>query len=239
MPPKKSRTPQPPRRPVQAPKRRDTPPTRSTQRAPTERRRWLVLGGAGAAVVAIVVVLVVVFATGGAGASVTKTLQAAGCSYQTFVNHDRHHVASLDAKIKYKTFPAVAGPHYQQPMPFGRYPTPVTEIQKVHNLEHGAVVIQYGNKVPSSTVDKLTQFYDSSPNGMLMAPLPKLGSKIALEAWTADLSKLPAGVSTGYQGEGRLAFCGSYDAKAFKTFRDAYRGKGPERFPMSALAPGS
>jgi uncharacterized protein DUF3105 len=238
MPPKKSRTPPPPRRPVQAPKRREAPPTRSTQRTYAERRRWLVLGGAGAAVVALVVVLVVVFATGGAGASVQQDLAAAGCSYKTYVVHDRHHVASLNAKIKYPTFPAVGGPHYQAPMPFGRYPTPVVEIQKVHNLEHGAVVIQYGDKVPQATVAELTSFYASSPNAMLMAPLPALGKKIALEAWTADQGKLSDSTSGGYQGDARLALCTSFDEKAYKSFRSAYRGKGPERFPMSALAPG-
>lgn len=235
---KKSRAPQPPRRPVQAPKRRDAPPTRSTMRAPGERRRLLLFGGAGLAVVALVVVLVVVFAAGGAGASVQKTLAAAGCTYQSFVNHDRHHVASLDAKVKYKTFPPVAGPHYQQPMPFGTYPTPVNEIQKVHNLEHGGIAIEYGSKVAKSAVDKIASFVDGSPDAMLLAPLPALGKKIALEAWTADASKLAADVSTGYEGEGHLAFCTSFDQKAFKTFRDAYRGKGPERFPLSALAPG-
>jgi hypothetical protein len=74
---------------------------------------------------------------------------------------------------------------------------------------------------------------------MLVAPLPKLGKKIALEVWTADQSKLPATNTSGYQGEGRLALCTSFDEKAFKSFRDAYRGKGPEHFPLSALAPGS
>src|SRR5439155_19728538 len=159
MAPKKSRTPPPPRRPVQAPKRRDTPPTRSTQRSPGERRRWLILGGAGAAIVALIVVLVVVFATGGAGASVQKTLSAAGCSYKVVDVHSRAHVQSLTAKIKYATFPAVGGPHYYQPMPFDRYPTPVAEVQKVHNLEHGAVVIQYGGKVPQAAIDEIGRFY--------------------------------------------------------------------------------
>jgi hypothetical protein len=238
MAPKKSRTPPPPRRPVQAPQRRERPPTRSTQAAPGERRRWLMLGGGGAAVVAIVVVLVVVFATGGSAANVQKTLAGAGCNYRTYPVHDRHHVNSLTQKIKYPSFPAVGGPHYFQPMPFGRYPAPVNEIQKVHNLEHGAIVIQYGDKVPASTVSKLAAFYDSSPDAMLMAPLPALGKKIALEAWYADVGKLAPSTTGGYQGVGQLALCTAFDEKAFKTFRSAFRGKGPERFPMSALTPG-
>jgi len=54
-----------------------------------------------------------------------------------------------------------------------------------------------------------------------MAPLPKLGDKIALTAWT------------------HLASCSTFDESAFKAFRDAYRGKGPERFPVSQLTPGT
>jgi hypothetical protein len=40
-------------------------------------------------------------------------------------------------------------------------------------------------------------------------------------------------------GKGRLAVCSTFDEKAFKTFRDAFRGKGPERFPVDALTPGT
>ena len=56
---------------------------------------------------------------------------------------------------------------------------------------------------------------------MLLAPLPKLGTKIAITAWQ------------------RLATCSRYDEKAYAAFRDAFRGKGPEPFPVSSLTPGS
>ena len=45
----------------------------------------------------------------------------------------------------------------------------------------------------------------------------------------------------GYYGQGHVATCLSYDAataKAFHTFRDAYRGHGPEGIPLSADQPG-
>ncbi len=32
--------------------------------------------------------------------------------------------------------------------------------------------------------------------------------------------------------------CTGFDEKAFKAFRDAYRGKGTEGFPLSQLKPG-
>ena len=83
------------------------------------------------------------------------------------------------------------------------------------------MIVQYGDKVPSPTIDQLNAFYNGSPNGMLLAPLPQLGTKITLSAWT------------------HLATCTHYNGDAFTAFRDALRGKGPERFPVSALKPGS
>jgi hypothetical protein len=96
----------------------------------------------------------------------------------------------------------------------------VPEIAAVHNLEHGGVIVQYGSGVPATAVASLRRFVAASPNGMLMAPLPKLGQEIALTAWT-------------YR-----AMCTRFDRTAFALFRDTFRFKGPERFPASALAPG-
>ena len=192
------------------------------------------LGGLGAAVIVVVAILVVVLTRGGSGSkpgatstnpvfnsSVVKALGAAGCDYKQYLTEGRAHVSDLNAKVKYKTFPPTSGTHYVQPAIWNRYSQPLALVQEVHNLEHGGVIVQYGNKVPQATVDKLVAFYDSSPNGMLLAPLPKLGRKIALTAWT------------------RLATCTRFDEKAYAAFRDAFRGKGPERFPVSALTPGS
>jgi hypothetical protein len=122
--------------------------------------------------------------------------------------------------VTYNSFPPTSGPHYPQWTIWGRYSEPVLEIQAVHNLEHGGVIIQYGRDVPPATVAALRRFYESSPNGMLLAPLPALGSKIVLTAWTYLLT------------------CKRFDETDFKVFRDTFRFEGPERFPASALAPG-
>ena len=92
------------------------------------------------------------------------------------------------------------------------------------------MIIWWGDKVPPATVDKLHAFYNESPNGMLGTPYPKLGNKVAITAWTAP---------DGGTGEGRIAICTAFDEDAFKTFRDAFRGKGPERFPLDTLTPGA
>ena len=104
-------------------------------------------------------------------------------------------------------------------------------MQAVHNLEHGGIEIEWGNKVPQAEIDKIERFYTESPNAMLAFPLQKLGNKIALVAWTQKTGAA--------RGQGRVAECTQFDGSAFKAFRDAFRGEGPERFPVELLTPGS
>jgi len=226
---KKSRTPPPPRRPVQAPQRRSS----TSPQAPTDRRRLLlpILFGISGIILVFVVIGVLTLFNGGdsSEASAATALRAAGCTVQAAKASSRKHVTSLDAKIKYNTTPPSNGSHYFSPAIWDFYTTPANPIQVVHNAEHGRVILWWGNKVPSSTVDKLHAFYNESPNGMLGTPYPALGNKVAITAWTAP---------SGGTGEGHVAVCTTFDEDAFKKFRDAFRGKGPERFPVDSLAPG-
>ena len=51
------------------------------------------------------------------------------------------------------------------------------EIRLVHNLEHGAVILQYGDKVPAAQVQRITAWYQQDANAVVVAPLPKLGAQ--------------------------------------------------------------
>jgi len=134
---------------------------------------------------------------------------------------------------KWNTDPPTSGPHYAVPLVWGAYTDPVNLAQLVHNLEHGGIYMLYGNKVPASTVDQLRTFYDKHTEATILAPLPRLGNKIALGAWTTNSANSPN------NGVARLVKCTNFDDKAFTAFFSAYQGKGPERFPMSSLLPGS
>lgn len=166
-------------------------------------------------------------------------MRKAGCTSRDYTmpapKGGAMHVNSLDAKIKWVTDPPSGGQHYGNPAPFDFYDKAVNPRIVVHNLEHGAVVIWYGTKVSAQTKDTIRSFYRSSPVGVLATPYPKLGTKIALAAWTGISSNYQ---KNGYYGEGHLAVCKGFNEKAFKTFRDAYRGHGPEGFPLKALEPG-
>ncbi len=221
---KKVRTPSPrPRQ--QGPRRRDSRPPRGQFRPLGLDKRGLLAGiGAGGAIGVVILVLILTHGNkskAGLDSVAITELAAAGCVYHNYPSEGRHHVGSLDAKVPYKTFPPTSGTHYYIPAKWGLYTVPLVLVQEVHNLEHGGIIIQYGDKVPQSTIDQLSAFYNSSPDAMLLAPLPKLGAKIAISAWT------------------QLATCARFDEKAYAAFRDAFRGHGPERFPVSSLTPGS
>ena len=164
-------------------------------------------------------------AGGGSGGadnqSVKQAMTAAGCATKTYPDQGQGHVSSYDAKVKYNSFPPTSGKHHEVPVIWGAYEDPVITVQEVHNLEHGGVVVHYGDKVDAATREQLRAFYDESPDGMLLAPLAKLGNKVSLTAWT------------------QLATCERFDEKAFAAFRSAYRGNGPERFRIGDLQPGT
>lgn len=213
---KKARTPAPPKR-VQAPKRREPVSLRDD----TRRQKRILYGLAASGVVLLgAVVLFLVLVGRDSGPDVAAAMEAAGCTYRTFPNEGRTHVTQLDAKVDYKTFPPTSGAHYAIPAVWDIYDRPINELQAVHNLEHGGLVIQYGSDVPQEQIARITQFYREDPNGMLVAPLPGLKDEIALTAWT------------------RMSKCKTFDERAFTTFRDAFRGRGPERFSTDDLRPG-
>jgi hypothetical protein len=233
---KKSRTPDPPRRPVQAPKVRTTPTTSADER----RRRLVLYGIAASGFVGLALVLAAFQFAGGDDEGSTSGVQAAmkdaGCTYRSYKALSARHLTDFNAKPKYNSFPPSSGPHHIQASIFGEYPEPVNQVQAVHNLEHGAVVIQYGNKVSASTQEDLHSFYRDDPTALLLAPLPALGNKIALTAWNEET---PRAGQRRKAGRGYVATCPRYDEDAFTAFRDKHRFKGPERIPAEFLEPGN
>lgn len=197
-----------------------------------QRRNLLVLGLAGGLGIAtLLIALATLLLTGTAAAGQTASARTAAgsqlaatsastCSETTYKDLGRKHTQNIKAKIKYNSFPPTSGTHYFDPARWGNYPTPIAQIQGVHNLEHGGIDIQYGSKVSSNDQDSLFAYYDDDPNGILMAPLPALGSKIVATAWTHMLT------------------CSKFDKKALDAFKKKYRYKGPERLPKDALEPG-
>jgi hypothetical protein len=239
---KKPRTPTPPRK-VQAPQQRTGPrPRRGDDMGRSHRNLLYAVAGAGT--VALIAIVLAVVALGGTstGKKVATAMQAAGCSFKTVTAYvpagQSTHVPSLTAKLPWNTDPPSNGQHYPLWAVWGFYTQPVNPRMVVHNEEHGGVVTWWGSKVPQSTVDALRAFYNEKPVGSFGTPYPKLGSRVAITAWTGDPSHYQ---QNGYYGQGHIAICPSYTAKtkkAFEAFRNAYRGHGPEGIPLAADHPG-
>jgi hypothetical protein len=203
----------------------------------SNRTLLIVLGVAGIVVIAAAVIGY--FAFGGsssASADAPKLLAAAGCNLQSVKSEkagDHSVLIATGTSTKWNTNPPTSGPHYQVPAIWGAYTAPVNPAQLVHNLEHGGVFILYGKDVPHATQAQLKSFYDAHTTATIMAPLPSLGDKIALGAWTTRSASQPN------NGTAYLAKCTKFDDAAFSAFLKAYQGRGPERFPMVSLTPGS
>jgi Protein of unknown function (DUF3105) len=192
----------------------------------------------GVAILLVAVGVGVAMAFRGGGNEALADGTVGPCVMKTYPPMGRQHVNNLSAGFQYNSFPPTSGPHYppgpKAPAVWNIYDSPVDEIALVHNLEHGGIVVQYGSKVPRATVAQIAQWYQASPLGMVVAPLPRLAdihakapagseSKIFLTAWT------------------HAATCSAFDEDAFSQFRDAYRGPdgdAPEKFPLEALQPG-
>jgi hypothetical protein len=180
-------------------------------------------------------------------ADVARVRAAVTAAGGTFVSRRadkaQQHMSDPNQHVTYETFPASSGIHNPTTSIWGNYRLPVDPRQAVHNLEHGGVVVWYGPDISAADRAALDAFYDEDEHGVIITPIPdpypgvtypkheKLGSKIALTTWT-----VPEGASSN--GTVYIATLPKVDAKAFAAFRDTFRGKGSERFPVSQLVPG-
>jgi hypothetical protein len=203
----------------------------------------IAIGAAALVLIGLAAALAAVLASSGSGggggvSALPATMRAAGCTYSTVKSSPpNQHLQDLAAKVKYNSFPPTSGWHYVQWARWGNYSQLVNPRQAVHNEEHGGIIVWYGPKISAAEREKINQFYDESPEAILVTPIadttrgityPKhqpIGSKVAITAWYAPDVK------------GIVSICPGVDLPAFEAFRDALRGNGPERIPLSQLQP--
>ena len=101
------------------------------------------------------------------------------------------HLQPTDPPPMYGTTPAASGPHSGSPLPAepAVYDQPVPEVNAVHNLEHGYVLIYYradGERgLDQTMVDELEGIAEGETE-IIMAPYPDLEAEtnLAFVAWT-------------------------------------------------------
>ena len=223
---RKDRVPTPPKRPVQAPKayRPEHDPRRS---------QWIFIAVAALIVIAAAAVGIGFIVSGGDDDGDSGAVGGSGdCRRQTFPALEANHVGELPDDYEYNSIPATSGFHDAQTAIWNLYDEPVPQINYVHNLEHGGVVVQYGSGVPASAVTQVADWYQQDTNGLIVAPLapeleeeaPNLADKLVLTSWT------------------HMMTCTTFDEGAFDDFVDDFRGPqgdAPEKFPLDSLVQGS
>jgi hypothetical protein len=222
---KKDRVPTPPKRPVQAPKayRHERDPRRS---------RLIFIIVAAVIIIAAAAVGIGFIMSGGGGNDNGALGTTGDCQLQTFPALEARHVAELPEDYEYNSVPATSGLHNPQTAIWNLYDQPVPQINYVHNLEHGGVVVQYGSDVPQTDVSQIADWYQQDTRGLIVAPLeadfeeedPTLADQIVVTSWT------------------HMMRCNSFDEGAFDDFIEDYRGPqgdAPEKFELDQLLQGS
>jgi Protein of unknown function (DUF3105) len=153
------------------------------------------------------------FSGGGNGSGAQDAITAlreAGCTYSNPPPQGRTHVSALPAGFKANSVPRSSGPHSPQTIIYGAYTDEVPELNAVHNLEHGAVILYYGPRVPTSTVDSMVGFYNEGPDGLIVSKHPKLGGDVAFVSWA------------------HVARCPKFEEDLARKFIDEFAFNGPE-----------
>jgi hypothetical protein len=224
---KKTRTPAPPKRPVQAPKVRT-----GKERTAAERRRpsLALVGLAASGVVALVAVLGLLAFVGGGSDSVTAE-DFLPCRFTEHPTSPGGQHVDENKKVKYGTSPPTSGEHFGATAIWNFYDEPVSKLRVVHNLEHGAIAVWYGPQVPEAQQEQLRDFYNEDPNAVIVSQLPGLGRRVAATAWVASTGEPTT-------NGGKILRCQQVELEPLRKFRDAFRGQGPERIDVDRLVPG-
>ena len=199
-----------------------------------DRRTMAIAAIAGVVLLAAIAGAVVALGGGGGTADARAALEAAGCTLSaTPALRGEHTVTSPEGTSKkWNTDPPTSGPHYAVPAVWGSTTSPSTRPSSCTTSSTAA------SRSSTATASRPRSSRSSrasrrAPRGTVLAPYPKLGSKIALGAWVVPNPEDLDDLGTAY-----LAKCTAFDEKAFEAFFDAYQFKGPERFPADSLLPG-
>lgn len=136
------------------------------------------------------------------------------------------HIGDEDVPdVEYDTNPPTSGDHYagnevgSGALADGAYLEYPPVGRSVHALEHGRVAIQYSPELTEAEQLEIKGLFEESPEAVILFPNPDMPYDVAITSWR------------------QLAGCETYDGGAtldvLRAFRDIYRGRGPEEFPIT------
>ena len=163
------------------------------------RNRRLAIG----AVVALLLVGAIVFFA-------TRPPPVALTNVQTFPDQGQLHLAAGDPAPDYNSDPPTSGPHAPTAAACGIYREAPPDINLVHDLEHGVIVIYYNPVTAADAREDLESFARDAGTHVIVTPREGMEKPITLTAWTYLLS------------------LDAYDRGAIDAFYGEYAQRGPE-----------
>jgi hypothetical protein len=163
------------------------------------RNRRLVIG---AGVSVLLVGAIVFFAT--------RPPPVALASVETFPDQGQLHLEAADPVPVYNSDPPTSGSHASSSAACGIYRTAPPDINLIHDLEHGVVVVYYNPETASAAREDLENFARDAGTHVIVTPRDGMATQITLTAWT------------------HLLRLDSYDRSAIDAFYGEYAQRGPE-----------
>jgi Protein of unknown function (DUF3105) len=162
---------------------------------------------------------------------VRRAAQAAGCTVATWPSDGQLQpdgTLHVQGDPKYtRTLPPTSGLHNPVWADYGVYDTFVPYKFQVHDLEHGAIIVNLGRALSPADRDAIVALWREAPPFVIVVPQDP-----SFDAFP------PKGVVvTSWQ---RWMVCKPFTTKALRAirvYRDTYRGTGPE--PVGALDSGA
>lgn len=115
---------------------------------------------------------------------------------ETFPQMGRDHLAEGEAIPDYNSSPATSGDHSAAPAQCGIYTDEIPDEVQVHNLEHGAVVIQYQPDLDPAEIQALEDYARTKSSHILLAPRSDLDDPVVVTSWTRMLRLPTADIDT-------------------------------------------
>lgn len=163
------------------------------------RNRRLLIG-AGVAV--LLVGAIVFFAT--------RPPPIALASVETFPDQGQLHLSGTDPVPVYNSDPPTSGSHSASSAACGIYRTAPPDINLVHNLEHGVIIVSYNPETAAAAREDLEAFARDAGTHVIVTPRDGMTNQITLTAWT------------------HLLRLDSFDRSAIDAFYGEYAQRGPE-----------
>ena len=167
--------------------------------ARSRRNRRLAIGAG----VAVLLIGAIVFLA-------TRPPPVALANVEVFPDQGQTHLSAGDPAPEYNSDPPTSGPHSPAAAVCGIYREAPPDVNLVHDLEHGVVIVSYDPLAAADVRDDIENFARDAGTHVIVAPREGMETPIALTAWT------------------RLLRLDEFDRPAIDAFYGEFAQRGPE-----------